>query len=850
MIKMPMLSDIQLSNNGGRTQEDRVAITSTFNPSALPSGLIEGTFVQREALAARLVEIFERSALRESKHNVLLVGPRGIGKSHLVSLVYHRLRAKKALDDKLRIAYLKEDEWGINSFLDLLVRTLRVAFEEISLELPDSLNDLSAMSRAQAEDHVWNCLKQMLETRTLLLIVENLDVIFEKIGEEGQRQLRALMQTYPQWAVLATTPALSSAISRQVSPFYGFFEVIHLQPLSFEEAVALLQRLAHWNHDERTASFLESAAGRARVRAVRHLAGGNHRIFVLFYDFLSKSESEELVVPLLKTIDALTPYYQSQMTKLSPLQQKIVNFLCENRKPATVTAIAKNCFTSHQTTANQLKQLLSHRYVRVDRVGRESFYELAEPLLRICVEVKTHCERPLDLLVDFMRYWFSREELEHKLSSTKEFDYGKAYFAAALKEYDAGDAHVHLSPEIASLCAIVTRRDGSIEELRIHAQELAELSRIAEDWSHYARAMVFLGRGGEIISTLKTILTQDPQNIETLRNLAWATYSTGSVGRAMEWLDRAIDLNPTLGILFLDRGHFLNEMGRRQDALEAFGQASRSDTLLQPMAALAKADVLLDMEQFESARETIFPFLKLGKRLPGIFFSYGASLAYEGKTQEALDYFEKTIDVLKNHAGAWGNKGIVLCKLEKYEEALKALDRSLALDPNVKVFRHYRCEALLETKRYEIASESSTPEDLSHCIFHRLLQIASSRPKQGKLQQELSGLKELSDSKAWQQAFRGSLTEFANYATDFGTPEEIEDIQIWNLAIHELFAEQDDFSLLLKLFAVLTRIKAFDDRKALLELPREQRLLLIGEKNEEDFLNRRDDSQPDPAVFR
>lgn len=40
---------------------------------------------------------------------------------------------------------------------------------------------------------------------------------------------------------------------------------------------------------------------------------------------------------------------------------------------------------------------------------------LAEPMLRICVEVKCHTAEPIRLLVEFLRYWFSREELEEKL---------------------------------------------------------------------------------------------------------------------------------------------------------------------------------------------------------------------------------------------------------------------------------------------------------------------------------------------------------------------------------------------------------------------------------------------------
>jgi hypothetical protein len=56
-----------------------------------------------------------------------------------------------------------------------------------------------------------------------------------------------------------------------------------------------------------------------------------------------------------------------------------------------------------------------------------------------------------------------------------------------------------------------------------------------------------------------------------------------------------------------------------------------------------------------------------------------------------------------------------------------------------------------------------------------------------------------------------------------------------------LFADQKDFSILVKLFDVIARVKILGDRKALLELPREQRLLLIGEKDEEEFLNRNED---------
>ena len=101
------------------------ALHSRFSPSSMPAALLEQTLVQRHDLAQRLVELFVESAEGQSKHHVLLVGPRGIGKSHLAALVYHRLMASGGTASKLAIAWLDEDEWGVASFLDLLVKIMR-----------------------------------------------------------------------------------------------------------------------------------------------------------------------------------------------------------------------------------------------------------------------------------------------------------------------------------------------------------------------------------------------------------------------------------------------------------------------------------------------------------------------------------------------------------------------------------------------------------------------------------------------------------------------------------------------------------------------------------------------------
>src|ERR1017187_9641274 len=215
-----------------RVRQMSEALHSRFNPSSMPADLLEQTFVQRQDLARRLVALFEESAQSESRHHVLLVGPRGIGKSHLVALVYHRLARNEALRTKLEIAWLAEDGWGVTSFLDLVVKVLRA--------LGVKTDELMTLSGANIEKRAVQMLRERLGGKTLLLIVENLDSVLRNLGDVGQKKLRALFQNTGYWSVLATAPGLSEDIQRHAAPFYGFFEIQHLDGLTDEEGIEML----------------------------------------------------------------------------------------------------------------------------------------------------------------------------------------------------------------------------------------------------------------------------------------------------------------------------------------------------------------------------------------------------------------------------------------------------------------------------------------------------------------------------------------------------------------------------------------------------------------------------------
>ena len=258
---------------------------------------------------------------------------------------------------------------------------------------------------------------EKLAGRTLLVIVENLDGLFKGLGEEGQQEWRAFLQENPVTATLATSQQLFDGVSRRDSPFYGHFQIEYLKPLSLEEAIQLLRKIADLKGDSDLSAFLQTVTGRNRVRAMHHLSGGNHRIYIVLSDFINTESLDELIGPFEKMIDELTPYYQARLGWLSPQQREIVEYLCGCSQPVPVKDIARTLFISHQTTAGQLKELREKGYVTGHVWGRESRYELSEPLMRLCVEVKENRRQPMRLIVDFLRIWYSRQQLQERLRS-------------------------------------------------------------------------------------------------------------------------------------------------------------------------------------------------------------------------------------------------------------------------------------------------------------------------------------------------------------------------------------------------------------------------------------------------
>jgi ATP/maltotriose-dependent transcriptional regulator MalT len=124
-----------------------------FTPRALPPEDLEAIFIKREPLATTVVESVQLLRQGRGVRHHLFFGPRGVGKTHLISIVANRLAADTKLADKVVVSWLPEDNWAIFDY-DTLI---------------SQIGEAAGLGAKTDEDLI-----QELAGRKLVVVIENL----------------------------------------------------------------------------------------------------------------------------------------------------------------------------------------------------------------------------------------------------------------------------------------------------------------------------------------------------------------------------------------------------------------------------------------------------------------------------------------------------------------------------------------------------------------------------------------------------------------------------------------------------------------------------------------------------
>lgn len=734
-----------------------------FTPSAQSPEVLEAITVQREPLIAALVDAALDTAGGLRHH--LLVGPRGIGKTHILSLVASRVRAADPDARSVVVAWLDEDPWSIRTYGKFLAAiAAAVAHETGDAQLAAAAAELRRDPEGADGARGEELLRHTVDRRRLVLLAENLDEVFRRIGSEGESRFRAFAEDWGQMLVLATTPQLFAGVRRHASPFYGFFAIDHLDELSLESAITLMRRIADLRRDERLLQFLETDVARRRLAAVEALAGGHPRVWLLLAGCVSVPAIEELVPLFLEALDELTPYYQDRLRELGDQQQEIVVLLAEAGGALSNRALSEQSGIPQKQVATALRQLTERGYVRSAslpadlRSGdrRMSFWELREPLMRLCLDVKQARGTPLRIVVAFLRAWYGPRLLDEldRLPPTAEL--ATAYACEAFRTLEVSlwgddlmrgsaeeilaraerglalrrdDATLKLAKATALLMQeryadalpiveqLLALRPGGVAELALRVQiamvrkalgmpfegeqiavEALELGRTGGETLPLAAVTAFAwelaGCDAEALEAFSLASDLDPGNVLFVTRRGVALSRLGRHAEALAAFDRAIELMPDQPAFHDSRGTTLVHMGRLAEALEAFARAGQLD----PTNAWyvgAQGEVLLALGRLDEALSAYERALELDGSDARGHNGLGIGLAALGRREEALEAFLRAAELDPTDAVVRENCAIELTQLGRHEEALHAFEQAATLDPENGTLRR-RISRLLE----------------------------------------------------------------------------------------------------------------------------------------------------------
>jgi DNA-binding transcriptional ArsR family regulator len=599
---------------------------SRFTPSNMSPETLEAIFVQRHDLAVDTVERIRDSVLTGNIHNQLFVGPRGCGKTHYMSLIAHRVFAIEDLRDKLRVAWLNEDE-TTTTFLDLLIRIHKALAARYPNEFPPaSLDQLFGLPASIAQQRLQSSLLEQLAGKKCLVIIENLDATFQGLGLSGQHALRAFLLQHPEFPLLATAQRLDKHLTSRDAPFFGFFQTQNLQPLSFDDAVHLLERIAQLHGNKDLEHYLRQPQGRARVRAIHHLAGGNHRVYVILSEFIDRNSLDQLIKPFEQMLDELTPYYQERLHWISPQQRRIVELLSAFGSPVPVKVISDRLFATPQTISGQLKSLKETGYVRSHDRGRESWYELSEPLMRLSIEIKENRGAPIRLLVDFLRSWYRQSDLREisdtlPPGSSRE----RLHVEEAIRRIEKDELSGEHSPLVSCIVGEIARAQsmGETEALLNAREELASIREEIMDWFMFAWASKNAGdtdraRRGYIASkSLKPASAQDHYAIALMHGtFSEFANALAAIDRACEMDSRSLPYNGYRSLILLTLERWDESLQQMRHVLRIMNETDTEDAVLgedvRAMVLFATYSHISDESALERVRGLVAIFSEQG----------------------------------------------------------------------------------------------------------------------------------------------------------------------------------------------------------------------------------------------
>lgn len=652
-----------------------------YNPGVLGDNELVRSFVVRHKCLELILEALrENAAAVSSNRHLLVVGPRGSGKTMLVRRVAAEVRSNPDYGNVWYPIVYGEEPYQVSSSGEFWLEALfhlsdhkgGPKLDRTLDELREEHNDARLRERALAQllDFAGN------QGKRLLLVVENLTMLCEQITSEAAWELRHTLTNEPRIMLLGTATSRFDAISHVGQAWFELFAVHELKPLDRKESHTLWRSVA--NQDLKP----------GHVRAIRILTGGNPRLLTVLAGFAANRSFRELMEQLVHLIDDHTEYFKGHLDALPAKERKVFVALLEHWNPVAAADLARTTRMGVNEVSAWLNRLVSRGAVELfEQRPRRKLYQASERLYNIYYLMRRRGQ-PADRVraaVSFMVMFYGGRQLATTIADLAR----EACGLPAGKGEDHFVAYAELARraprEVWARALDQTppeffARDDAPEFIR-RLPEASKLDAILKQ----ATALYQTRSWSEAEQAYR-------QATELDANLWWVWGNLGSVldelGRPEE-AERAyrksIEVDPKRGVAWYNLGVLLERLGRA----EAAEQAYRTATDLEPKDAWAwnnLGTLLTTLDRYEEAEQACHRAIEIDPKDAAAWNNFGGTLRGRGRLEEAEQVYRRAIELSPKDESAWCNLGAVLWDRNRHEEAKQAFRMAIDLNPDKSKF--------------------------------------------------------------------------------------------------------------------------------------------------------------------
>ncbi len=746
----------------------RISQLSLYNPGRMSDEEVVAAFAARQALFERMLADVRTEKPRGRPQHHLIVGQRGMGKSLLLA----RLGAELRRDHELAAVFIPlvfaEEQYAVDRLskfwlncLDSLADACERAGDTTATDRIDAIvhqlssphlgADSEGRGGAGEPLNAFLAEAKVLKRRPVLL-VDNLQLVFERISDQEQHVLRELLMRPGAPILIGTSPSPPPANRDYGAAFYDHFKVHYLPALSVEEMRQLLLTLAA--KVERPDIRDRVLRHPHRLSVLRQLTGGNPRTAVTLFFLYAEDLAPTVFGDLENLLDRVTPLYKARFEELSPQQQVVASAVANHWDPITARAIADRTGLAPTAVSPQLDRLEKIGFVeRVELFGESSFgYQIAERFFNVWFLMRTASRRQrreVEFLTRFIEAFYEgqdRSRLARLLQGERDFSPDRHLFMRALvptlEPAEAHDLCRHADLDaLGQKDAQLRRRLAEVidfTQLPPATRAFAELRGTLlalvppdggvepEDFAHKVlgdRRMFVSGdrerlatRGQLSVSELQTLLgtIEESRKADEERfgrdAVDWLSHRLGSGQLAALESDEdwkaAFAQAPGPAVIRLLLRVTPNAVGVRIS--RELSQRLQGD--LEPAggdSALAWHNWGFAQEEFcnqpAGAEAAYRQAIALDPKYAWPWNSLGLLLRQHNRPKDAETAYLQAIVLDAGYAAPWYNLGRLLGELERYNEAEVAFRRAIALDPKDAWTWDYLGDILVKLRRHQDA---------------------------------------------------------------------------------------------------------------------------------------------------